>query len=193
MIGAIYVAVISWGKPEDAGQSIRIVIPALVLCLYWTLAIVFNMRTTVVTPDRIRVRVRPFPTRPGHTIERGDIWHLYVRQHHDRGEDGDILETFYIVGVETTDREQIDLRPYKGSDRAVSRARDIAAVLNSVPDRSPIVIRPPSGDSSKTRRQRAWRVLIWGGAFILAILLGGAWEIANTPGYVRYTGPGASR
>lgn len=83
----------SYTHTETWGRGIRVVIPSFIVAFSWTLATVFNMRTAVVTADRV---LPVAATRS--TAARCDC---AARATIVNYEDGQDLENFYSAGVET--------------------------------------------------------------------------------------------
>ena len=176
-LGFGYVVVMAYRNPAEWGEYIRVMIPPFVLASYWLLAFAFNLRSVVVTPDRVRVMSWPFPTRPPQSVDRDDIRLCYTRNvvnYHEGVE----IENFYTTGVETGKGAQIDVAgPFKTSVESIQSANDIVRVLNEVPNRKTISIYTvkPAGDAG-----HKWRTLLWGAVFLLAILAGAVWEVQHS-------------
>jgi hypothetical protein len=165
----------AYRHPEVWGPGIRVFIPPYAIGCYWLLAVIFNVRSVVVTADRVSVATWPFLTRLPQVIRRDNIQCCYAR-HIVNFDEGREIERFNTAGIETTSGTQIDVfRPIATEQEAMRSAYDISRVLNQVPGRPPIDTRSvlPRGD-----RSHKWRTLAWGAVFILAILAGAAWEVS---------------
>src|SRR5262245_29214321 len=115
VLGLVFGWIVVWSyfRLDTDGQAIRVFIPPFTLGCYWLLATAFNFRTVSVTPEGVRVTLRPFPTRARQFVRRGDIRQCYARNisYH---EDGVELENVFTAGVETRRGVQIDVSgPYK--------------------------------------------------------------------------------
>jgi hypothetical protein len=185
-IGFGCLIVAAFRDPRSWGEGIRIIVPSYVLACYWALAIVFNSRNTLVTPDFVRVMGTPFPTRRRRFLRRETIRRCYARNI-VFSEDEVEISNFYMAGVETERGEPVDLfGPFPSSAEALRSAGEIAQVLNEIPGRQPIGV-----DSIPTTvdRSHIWRAIAWGAAFLLAILAGAVWEISQMSNGIHYAGP----
>ena len=103
-----YAVILAIVDPAKGGEGIRIFLPMFSIFTYWVLALVLNMRTAVVTPAGVSVRLLPFPIGNGQKIKRADIAVCYCR-HIIEYEDGQEIENFHTAGVETKTGQQIDV------------------------------------------------------------------------------------
>jgi hypothetical protein len=172
--------------PRSYGQGVRIFIPPYVLCCYWTLATALNVRTVLVTATSVRVKIRPFPVGTGYHIDRSEISRCYTRRIVVTQDDV-VLGRLVTAGIETCQGVQIDLSgPYESEEAATAGAAEFTHVLNSEPGSTPIPLYP--GLCAAPDITRKGRTILWGAAFVLAILVGGAWVAAHERG-VQYIGP----
>ncbi len=167
IFGAI--AVISWLNPED-GPSVRMVIPMYLFSVYWVLVALFNIRTVVITPQEVRDIVWPFPVHIPRRTKRSAIRHCFVRGV-TLMDEGTVLETYNMVGIETLAGLQIDVSgPHDAIHEATQAAAEIAGILN-------IEIRDVP--HSPTRRElvsRMLRMSFWITIGFYSLYLGISWE-----------------
>src|SRR5688500_9417988 len=113
--------------PEEE-PSVRVAIPMYALALYWVVALLCNRRTAVVTAQGVRVSVWPFLVGPPRRVKHDNIRHCYIRKI-TTYDDGTVLESYYSVGVEAIDGEQIDMsQPHNTAEEAMLLANQVADV-----------------------------------------------------------------
>ena len=172
-VGGAYSAVY---YPQEK-PSVRVVIPAYGLALYWVFALLANRRTVTVEPDGLRVSIWPFVVRLPQRVRRKDVRFCYIRRI-DVSDDETLLERHYAVGVETFGGEQIEISsPHGTAEDAVSLANRIAHTLNGSPGPAPVEVREI--DQILGTTEALWviaRASFWLALFIAAIFAGFAWE-----------------
>jgi len=143
--------------PEEE-PSVRVAIPMYALALYWVVALLCNRRTAVVTAQGVRVSVWPFRVGPPRRVKHDNIRHCYIRKI-TTYDDGTVLESYYSVGVEAIDGEQIDIsHPHNTAVEAMLLANQITHVLNEWPGRSPIEVRQVAQIPEK--RETLWTLAL---------------------------------
>ena len=110
-------------------------------------------------------------------MKHDNIRHCYIRKI-TTYDDGTVLESYYSVGVETIDGEQIDMsQPHNTAQDAMLLANQVADVLNQSPGRNPIEVRQVA---QIPERPEVLRILVlaslWLALFIAAVFVGFAWE-----------------
>ncbi len=174
--------------PATFGEGIRIIIPPFFLFLYLAIALALNYRVATVRPASVQISVLPVPMLNSITVDRNDIRHVYARMVINHDEENKETERYYSAGVETRQGRQVDITgPQPNLKMAKDRAEDIARILNAGQHRHtiPAIEAAAIADDPKIKT----RVLLWGCAFILLILMGAAWEISATTSNIRYSGP----
>jgi len=167
IFGAI--AVISWLQQED-GPSVRMAIPLYLFSIYWVLVALCNIRSVAITAHGVRDIVWPFPVHIPRRTKRSAIRHCFVRGVTTTDE-GTVLETYNMVGVETLAGLQIDLSgPHNSVLEETEVATEIARILNIEIRRVPQI---------PTRREivsRLLRISFWAIIGFFTLFLGFEWE-----------------
>jgi alkylated DNA nucleotide flippase Atl1 len=168
-----YAVVLAVVDPAKGGEGIRLFLPLFGIFTYWVLAVTLNMRTAVVTPTGVSVRLLPFPIGNGQKIKRADIAVCYCR-HIVEYEDDQEIENFYTAGVETTKGQQIDVYiPIATAAESHRAAYEIGRILNANPAERPIPVHTvvrAAHDATFLRQ-----ALAWSGILIVAVLVGAFW------------------
>lgn len=116
------------------------VISLYLLSAYWVLAALCNIRTTVITARDVRDIVWPVPVHVPRLTKRAALRQCFLRGV-DITDDGYVLESYIMVGVETMVGLQIEISgPHKTEPRAMRIATEIANVPNQLPGNRPIEI-----------------------------------------------------
>jgi len=168
-----YAVILAIVDPAKGGEGIRIFLPMFSIFTYWVLALVLNMRTAVVTPAGVSVRLLPFPIGNGQKIKRADIAVCYCR-HIIEYEDGQEIENFHTAGVETTTGQQIDVYiPIETEAESHQAAFEIGRVLNANPADRPIPVYTVIRDRHDPTFKR--QALAWCGLLLVSVLIGAFW------------------
>jgi len=160
----------------DETPSIRLVIPAFALYGYVVFALLFNWRTTVVTPKGLSVGVWPLMVQPPRKLARNEIRHCFFRNVSTYDE-GTLLESYYAAGVESMDGRQIEFSaPHETVEQAVQAANQIAEMLNRQLGQNRIEVYevdqiPETAEILST----LLLITFWLALFIAAIFLGDEW------------------
>ena len=162
----------------DEKPSVRVIVPMFGLFLYLVLALLFNWRTSTVTPKGLSVSVWPFPVRPPRRLTRDKIRHCYIRNVRIYDEDGTVVESYYSTGVESALGEQTDISyPYNTAAEAAQFATRMASELNRLPGRIPIEVRKVKPLPETAEAGLILVVIgVWLALFIAAIFVGIEWE-----------------
>jgi len=164
--------------PAKGGEHVQLFLPLFAYFTYWVLAVVFNMRTAVVTAGGMTLNLRPFPIGNGQKIERDRIAVCYVR-HIIEYEDGVEIENFYTAGVETKEGQQIDVFvPLETENDGNQAAYRIGEVLNSDPTVRPIPVHTvvrTSQDGTFLRQAIVWSILL-----LLSVAVGIVWDVMSS-------------
>ena len=168
--------------PAKGGEHVQLFLPLFAFFSYWALAVVFNMRTAIVTPKGMTLTLLPFPIGTGQKVQRARIALCYVR-HIVEYEDGVEIENFYTAGVETNEGQQIDVFiPLDTENEANHAAYQIGAVLNAGPAERPIPVHTvmrTSHDATFVRQAIVWSILL-----LFAVAAGVVWDsMSSTRGF----------
>lgn len=174
LIGYLVIAIVLYRDLDQRSEMVRIVLPAYALLGALVIPAAVNGRYITVSPQGIRLRNLPLPKGQNYDIPREKIRACTVRSVRTNYEGNAI--TTYTVGVDCSEG-QIDLAyPYSKYEAALQVAQQFAAALNQGPVPFTIPCQAAWREPEKSGR-RVVRVLLWGGAFIAAIVLGAYWEI----------------
>jgi hypothetical protein len=161
----------------DEKPSVRAVVPAYGLTLYVVFALLFNWRTSVVTPNGLTVSVWPLVVRPPRRLQRDKIRGCFIRSVSTR-DDGTLIESYFSVGVESMEGRQIEISyPHQSASEAMQLANEIARQLNQSPGGRLIEVQEVEQLQSPAEALATVGLVgFWLILFIAAILAGFAWE-----------------
>lgn len=174
LIAYLVIAIVLYRDLDQRSEMVRIVLPAYALLGALVIPAAVNGRYITVSTQGIRLRNLPLPKGQNYYIAREDIRACTIRTVLTNL-DNTLVRT-YIVGVDCR-QGQIDLAyPYSKYEAALQVAQQFAAALNQGPVPFTIPCQAATREPQQSGR-RLVRVLLWGGAFIAAIILGAYWEI----------------
>ncbi len=177
----IIFAVLLFRDLDQRNEMVRVMIPPWVLLGALVLPAAINARSITVSSQGVRLRNVPIPMGKNYDVGRDAIRSCTIRVVRTKLKHGE--ETTYIVGVES-DQGQIDLAyPYSKYDDAKLIAEQVIAALNQGAVLHKIGFEWANREPEGVRKRRVTKALLWGGAFVAAILLGGYWEVISSAGH----------
>ena len=180
----LYIGWLLVGQMEVPNSAVRIILPAYALFGWLVVPGGLNSRIIRVSPHGVKVTNGPFPKGRRVNVKREDIHACTIREQVSvfRSENGTWAAIpNYLVGVETRATLHDVAYPYLKNEQAVEVGRRIAAALNADPALPAIPLR---GTTLEPASNLGWRmrVLLWGGLFIAATLVGAYWELSSRAG-----------
>ncbi len=169
-----WVAHTSLTAPFNPGVASHVIVPAYFLGVYLTLAALLDSYSVVVTPKRIALRYGPVPVGFSETIVREEIAFCFVWHNITISEDS-VIEDDHRCCVETRDGRHVELWRFQDSIAARDAVYKIAYILTAGSANSSMEVRfLEEGRGDRIMERRYW---VWVAIFVLAFILGGAWEM----------------
>lgn len=179
LIAYIVFATLLFRDLDQRSEAVRIAIPPFSLLGLLVIPAAINVRKITVSSAGVKVQNLPIPKGKNWDIPRNDIRSCTIRYTRSKTKHGEYIT--YIVGVDSGEG-QVDIAyPYTKRDDAWKMAEQFAAALNHGAVIRQIGVEHTTHEPESVKKLK-WKALLWGGAFIAAVLLGGYWEATSSAG-----------
>jgi hypothetical protein len=176
LIGYILFAVVLFRDLDQRNEMVRVAIPPFSLLGLLVVPAAMNVRKITVSSNGVTVKNMPIPKGANHDIPRNDIRACTVRHIRSKTKHGYV--STYTAGVDSG-VGQIDIAyPYSKYEEAWKIAEQFASALNHGAVTRRISVESTNHEPASAKSWKR-KVLLWLGAFIVAVILGGVWEVSS--------------